>query len=122
MPKAELVISQIQNVTVVNFQETSILDTATVEAIAKELYTLVDEQARRKIVLDFHAVRFLSSQMIGVLIAMDKKSKSIGGKLVICGLRPELHKVFKITKLDKLLTFAADEEASLNSFDVFTQP
>ncbi len=122
MAKSGLVISQIQDVTIANFNSTSILETSAVEAIARELYAIIDEQARKKVVLDFHMVNFLSSQMLGVLIAMHKKSADIGGKTIICGLKPELHKIFKITKLDKLLNFAPGEEQALNSFDVFTQP
>ena len=122
MAAGNLVISDIQGVTVVNFRNSSILDSVVVESIGNELYALVDEQARRKIVLDFSAVRFLSSQMLGALIALQKKSSEIKGKLVICGLRPNLFKVFGIMKLDKLLSFAKDEEAALNSLDIYTQP
>lgn len=111
-------ISQIQDVTVVNFQQNAILDSAAVEAIGESLYKLVDEQARRKIVLDFTPVHFLSSSMLGVLIALQKKAQTIKGKIVLCGLRPELLKIFKITKLDKLLTFAKDEKRALRKFDV----
>ena len=122
MAKSGLVISQIKDVTVVSFHDSSILDSGVIDTIANELYAIVDEQARRKVILDFHLVKFLSSQVIGVLIAMHNKSSDIGGKTIICGLKPELHKVFKITKLDKLLNFAPGEEEALNSFDVFMQP
>jgi anti-anti-sigma factor len=121
MPPTGMVVQQIQGVTVVNFRDVSILDTAAVEAIAKELYSLVDQQAQQKIVLDYTKVRFLSSTMIGVLLNVYKKSQSIKGKVVICGLRKELHKVFEIMKLDKMLTFAEDEHKALAALDVFPQ-
>jgi anti-sigma B factor antagonist len=119
MPESGLVISQIQEVTVVSFRNRSILDSVGVEAISRELYALVDEQARKKIVLDFSNVRFLSSQMLGVLIALHKKLKEIGGRYVIAGLQPELHRVFRITRLDKVLDFAPDETKALAEFDVY---
>jgi len=122
MAQSGLVISRIQDVTVVNFRNTAILDGAAVDAAAEELYALVDQQAKRKIILDFSNVRFLSSTMLGVLIVLHKKICSIKGKFVICGLRGDLTRVFKITRLDKILTFAADEEKAMNSFDVFTRP
>lgn len=122
MPSSGLLVSQFQGVTVVNFRNTSILDGAAVEAIRKDLYALVDEQARRKLVLDFMEVKFLSSAMLGVLVDLHKRSRQIGGRIVTCGLRPELYKVCKIMNLDKLLEFAENEEKALNSFDVFTKP
>jgi len=122
MPASGLVISQIQDVTIVDFRNTSILDGSAVEAIAGQLYPLADQQARRKILLDFSAVRFLSSQLVGVLLALHKKAKAIKGRFILCGLRPELHKVFKIMKLEKILEFADSEEEALVRFDVFTRP
>lgn len=117
-----LVITKIQDVTVVSFRNTSILDAAAVESIARELYPLVDEQAIRKIILDFDEVRFLSSQMLGVLIALHRKCEQIKGRIVVCGIRPELKKVFQIMKLDKILDFVPSEEHGLNIFGVSTKP
>lgn len=122
MPTSGLLVSQMHGVTVVNFRHTSILDAAAIEVIRKELCALIDEQARRKVILDFAHVKFLSSTMLGVLIDLHKKSRLIDGKIVVCGLRPQLYKVCKIMNLHKLLEFADDEEQALNSFDVFTNP
>ena len=90
MPASGLVVSQVTGVTVVSFRSASVIDLPTMEAIAAELYALVDQQARKKIVLDFAAVRFLSSQMLGILVALQKRARGIGGRLVLCGMRPEL--------------------------------
>ena len=119
MSASGLVVSQIQGVTLVSFRVASILDGAVVEAIADELYGLVDQQAQRKLVLDFTSVQFLSSSMLGVLIALHKKSKAIKGRVILCGLRPQLLKIFNIMKLQKVLEFADDEQEAFKSLDVF---
>ena len=121
MPASGLVIQQIQGATVVNFRDVSILDGSSVEVIAKELYSLVDQQALRKIILDFTQVRFLSSSMIGVLLNLYKKSQAIKGRIVVCGLRSELYKVFKIMRLEHLLTFADNEHDALRALDIAPQ-
>ena len=118
MAGESLVISQIQDAVIVNFQASRILDGAAVDSVGKQLYPLVDSQAHRKIVLDFSRVRLLSSQMISVLISLHKKIGEIGGKFVICGLTPDLHKVFKITRLDKMLSFAKNESEALSMLGV----
>jgi anti-anti-sigma factor len=118
MPSAGLVMSEIKGVTIVGFQTASIMDQRTIEAIGADLYALVDEMAKKKIVLDFAAVKFLSSQMLGVLIHLQKKARQIGGRVVLCAMRPELMKVFQITKLDKILEFAPDERGALEKLDV----
>jgi len=120
MPPSGLVVSQIQGVTVVNFRDSSILDGVAVQTLGEELYKLVDEQAQRKIILDFGPVRFLSSSMVGVIISLNKKAKAIEGQMVICGLRPELFKVFKIMSLDRVIPFAKDEQEAMIKLGVFT--
>lgn len=121
MPPSGLVVTQILGVTVVNFGSASILDGTAVEKIGQELYALVEQQAVRKLLLDFSPVKFLSSQMLGVLIALQKKAQTIKGKVVIVGLRAELMKVFTITRIDKLFQFAANEEQAMPMFDAFTR-
>ncbi len=121
MPVSGLLISQIQTVTVVNFGNSAILDGTAVESIRNELYALVDQQARRKIVLDFEKVKFLSSMMLGVLIDLHKRSQAINGTVIVCGLRKDLFKVFKVMNLHKLLDFAKTQEDALGKFDSFTQ-
>ena len=119
MSASDLVVSQIQGVTLVSFRAASILDGAVVEAMAGELYALVDQQAQRKLILDFTRVQFLSSSMLGALIALQKKSKAIKGRVIIVGLRPQLQKIFKIMKLDKILEFADDEQEAFKRLEVF---
>ena len=116
MAEAKLLIQTIAGVTIVDFSGSTMLDGATIEGVGEQLYELVDQQARRKIVLGFSPVRFLSSTMLGVLIALRKKSEAIKGRLAIAGLRPELRRVFKISRIEKLFDFYDDQQAATDSF------
>lgn len=118
--KPELLIQHLKNVTVVDFGDSTILDTMQIEGIAQQLYDLVDKLDRKQLVLDFSNVRFLSSQTLGVLLTLRKKLQIIKGRMVICGLRKQLYEVFRISKLDKLFEFQPDEEKALNVFGVST--
>lgn len=100
-----LKVTQSEGVTVVGFRDASILDVVTIQRIAAELYELVEVQQRRKIVLDFAAVRFLSSQALGVLLTLRRKAEKAGATVALAGIRPELLRVFQITNLDKLFPF-----------------
>jgi len=120
MSELQLVVQNLGDVVVVNLSGPTILDGSTVDALGEELFKLVDEQARRKILLDFTRVKFLSSAILGVLIRLQKRVASIKGRMALLGLRPDLHKVFKISKLDRLFEFFDNEQDALNSFDVYT--
>jgi len=118
MAAGRLFIHPIRDITVVNFNESAILDTVQVQQIGEELYELVDGQARRKLILDFSNVKFLSSSALGVLITLRKKADEIKGQVLLCSLRPDLRKIFKITNLEKLFEFHETEEKALNALGV----
>ena len=119
MAKSYLVVSQENGVTVATLRTESLVDELIIESVGNELSALVDERAVTKLMVDFRAVGFLSSQMIGVLISLQKKSRAIDGELVLAGMRPSLKKIFEITKLDKLLTFAKDQADGMSKFKAF---
>jgi len=120
MSENQLVIQEIGGVTVANFGGSSILDGTTVDALGRQLFDLIDNQARRKVLLDFTRVKFLSSSMLGVLIRMQKRAGAIGGRVAILGMKPDLHRVFKISRLDKLFDFYDDEDDAFHSFGAFS--
>ena len=115
----ELLIQAYKDVTVVSFQNISVLDSANIEALGRNLLDLIVKQDNRKLVLEFTAVKFMSSQALGVLLQLKKAMDPVKGKIVIVGIRPELHKVFKITNLHKLFTFHDNLDRALGDFGVF---
>ncbi len=119
-PAARMLIHPIRDVTIINFQDASLLDSAQLEGIGAELSDLVDNKNRRKLILDFTKVQFMSSSALGVLITVRKKMAAIKGDMVICSMRKDLMKVFEITNLVKMFNFAPDEERALAHFGLTT--
>jgi len=115
----ELLIQPYKDVTVVNFQNVSVLDSANIEALGRNLLDLIQKQDIRKLILEFSAVRFMSSQALGILLQLKKAMDPLHGKIVIVGIRPELHKVFKITNLHKMFIFSDELDKALGEFGVF---
>lgn len=100
-----LKIRQAEDVTVVGFRDASILDAITTQRVGRELYEVVESGNRRKVVLEFVNVRFLSSQTLGVLLTLRRKADKAGVKIALAAIRPELRRVFEITNLHKLFEF-----------------
>ncbi|MEI8196346.1 MAG: STAS domain-containing protein [Phycisphaerae bacterium] len=115
----ELVIQQIKQVTVVSFQNVSVMDSANIEALGHSLMDLVQKQDHRDLVLDFSPVRFMSSQALGILLQLKKALDEVKGRMIIVGLRPDLQKVFKITNLQKLFVFRNETDQALQDFGVY---
>ena len=76
---------------VVEIVSTSLMDTTELEALGDDLCRLVDEQDHRKLVLDFGQVQYISSQAIGILAKLHRKTAALkGGLLILCNLSPRL--------------------------------
>src|SRR6185312_1419477 len=114
--RRRLEVEDIGDIAVVNFVDKKILDEQNIQMIGDDLFRLVDELGRRKILLNFQNVEFMSSAALGKLIALHRKLQGVQGKLVLCKIAKDILDVFKITKLDKILTIVADEQTGLQSF------
>ena len=99
---------------VVEFRTASLMDAVDLENIGQALYRIIDEEDRRRIILDFERVTYLSSQAIGIVLNMNKKLKSLPhSKLVLCGVGARLMDLIKITRLDKILTIKPSQREAV---------
>ncbi len=111
-----LEVEDIGDVAVVNFTDKKILDEQNIQLIGEQLFSLVDEAGRKKILLNFGNVEYLSSAALGKLITLNKKVGAAGGKLILCNIDPQIYEVFEITKLNKLFKIFKEEQAALQAF------
>ena len=115
-PSQRLDIEEVGDVTVAKFVDKKILDEANIQAIGANLFALIDEDGRKKVVLDFSIVEYLSSAALGKLITLDKKAKAAKSKLRLCCIKPEIYEVFEITRLNKIFDIKATQEDALQGF------
>lgn len=109
-------IEDVGDVTIAKFTDKKILDESNIQLIGNQLFGLVDDDGRRKIVLDFSNVEYLSSAALGKLITMNKKVADSGGKLRLCAIRPDIYEVFAITRLNKVFDIRDSQEQALEGF------
>ena len=115
--RRRLEVEPIGDVTVVNFVDRKILDEQNIQIIGEQLFSLVDEQGLRKILLNFANVEYLSSAALGKLITLNKKLQQAGGKLILCNIDPQIFEVFEITKLDRFFKIIKEEQAACKLSD-----
>ncbi len=106
---------QIGDYAVIEFITSSLMDPIVLENTAQALYKIIDEEDKRKIVMDFERVQYLSSQAIGIVLAMHKKLSSLkNSRLILCSVGPKLMELIKLTRLDRLLTIKASQKEAVN--------
>jgi anti-anti-sigma factor len=108
-----LQVNESASITVVHFKDQKIIDPGDIQELGQELFDLVEKEERRKIVLNFGNVEFLSSAALGKLITFEKKAKRIGAELILTNISPEIYQVFAITNLDKLFQIKDSEADAL---------
>ena len=114
--RQRIVVEDIGDVTVVNFVDKKILDEQNIQMIGDDLFRLVDELGRRKLLLNFSNVEFMSSAALGKLIRLNQRLTQVGGKLILCGISKSILEIFEITKLDRMLKIVKDEQSGLGAF------
>ena len=114
--RRRLEVEDIGDIAVVNFVDKKILDEQNIQIIGEQLFGLVEQEGRRKLLLNFGNVEYLSSAALGKLITLHRKLEAVRGKLVFCNLAKSIRENFEITKLNKMFTITPDQHAGLQAF------
>ena len=102
------------DVTVVRFKQRHLLvDENIVHGIGAELYALINGREHPKLIVDFSGVLDLSSLMLGKLVKLRARTAASRGRLVLCGLSPELWEYLDETMLGQLFQIRESEADSL---------
>jgi anti-sigma B factor antagonist len=91
------------DVTIATFNEPTILDERQIRDLEAELVSIVRNNGAKRLLLNFENVQFMSSAFLGLLVKVHKRVIEAGGWLQLYNLDPEIHKIFEITKLTKIL-------------------
>jgi len=113
--KETIEIITAEEVAVVVFNAESISGVSDIDGISKQLKAYIAKNDPKKMVVDFHGVKFFSSQVLGLLLDVWRKLHSYNGRIVISGINPQLHRVFRITNLDKIFEFYPDRRSAIEA-------
>lgn len=111
--RKRLEVEDAGDVTRVVFLDRIITKEQDIQMIGEELFSLVDEQGKKKIILDFANLEYLATDAFGKLITLQKKVSAADGKLVLCNISKDIYEIFEIVKLNKILTIVKDEKEAM---------
>ena len=102
MPDSILQIDESDGVTVVDFPPQTELSSEVVEQVGPELYALVEGEERRRVVVNFENLTFLSSQGIGALLTLRLKAARTGSEIVLANVPSQFDEIFRLTNFEQL--------------------
>lgn len=111
--KPRISVDYRDDITVVRLMNEKILETEDIQGLESSIMPLVEQTGPIKLVVDFSAVKFLSSAVLGVLIRVSKRVYETGGELALCGLNSKILQVFKVTRLEKIFAIHPDAEKAV---------
>ena len=117
METPKIKVTTDRDVTVVALLDEEILHENTINDITKTLFLLVDEKSPMQMLVNFAAVKRLSSDMLGTLLRLLKRINQNQGDLKLCSIIPPLYEMFAITKVNQIFDIYDDEKTALSSFD-----
>jgi anti-sigma B factor antagonist len=75
--------------------------------VAKEAFLKLLPQKPGRILVDVAGMEYISSSGIGVLVSALRRCRQAGIGMTVCGMRPEIAELFKLTRLDQVFDIAA---------------
>jgi anti-sigma B factor antagonist len=99
---------------VIRFEDAEILfEEGAVHAVGRELHRLVEDEGHTRLVVNLTGVRYLSSEVLGILAGLQRAVDPVRGSIVLCGLDPLLRDMVRITHLDRVFDICGDEAEAL---------
>ena len=88
------------------------LDTNTAKEFDERVSEVLAEPPER-LVVDMQGVDYVSSFGLRVILSTAKRMTATGGELVVCGLQPDVHTVFRVSGFLKVIKIADDRQSAL---------
>jgi anti-sigma B factor antagonist len=115
MEQKTLVEFSVQDEILIASLDTATISISGIDSISQALREVITQQRPQNLIIDFTRVRFLSSLMLGLLVDIWRRMKEYGGRVRICGIDPQLTRVFRITHLDRIFEFSADPAGAVEA-------
>lgn len=109
----EIMVQHIGQVTLVSFLCRKVTEQDEIEHFRAELQSLPDESPNKIFLLDFNAVHFMSSFVIGQLISFSRKVSQINGLVAFCAVNPPIDEIFSLTNLTRIFQFFPTQKEAL---------
>jgi anti-sigma B factor antagonist len=111
--KRRLQVEHLGDLTIVKFRRREILDVGMIEDIGNELFQLVQQERRRRLLINLRNVDRLSTALIGKFVATQRLAEGASGQVAFCGLGAGIREVFELLKLTDRFRIFENEQQGL---------
>jgi anti-sigma B factor antagonist len=103
---------------IVAFKAACISDMEGIASASRQVKEFIEENRPSRVIFDFAGVKFFSSGVLGLLLDIRAKLQAYNGEVVVSAINPQLHRVFRITNLDKIFRFFPDRVSAIEAVSI----
>ena len=89
--------------------------------MAEKIKTAVDDRLRStnavNIIFDFTELAFMDSSGIGMIMGRYKKTRTLGGRVIVYGVNAVIMRIMEMSGVDKIIKLAPNYEKALRMLD-----
>ena len=116
-PKPELIrVTRRDDIVQVDLLTPMLIGDDAIDRMADEVAEIIDAETIPLIVMNFEHVRFISSMMLGTLIALFNRVEARGGQLRLAALRERHQRLLVLVGLDGMFEVHPTPEQAAASF------
>jgi anti-anti-sigma factor len=86
------------------------------QEFGRQLYSVLEQQGRTRVLINFHKTRYLGSTAFAVVFNFAKKIEAAHGQLKLCCLHADVLMGANILSLDQYVQVYDDEKSALAAF------
>ena len=109
-------LEQYRNVLIVRLRGE--MDHHTADAVRYKMEEALLRSSVEHVILSLKDLQFMDSSGIGVILGRYKQVRGKGGKMVVCDVNPNVHRLFELSGLFKILTVHDNERNAISSLEV----
>ena len=106
----------IGDVTVVRVKVSMLRSDDMTDNLFGQVYSLIDDAGRQKLVLNLAVVEYLASVALGKLVVLIRKTRAADGRLALCHVTRSVSRLLEITYLADLMSIYGEERDAVQSF------
>lgn len=111
-----LKVDNVNNVTVVKFDNVDRFNALVTEPVKEQLKSLFSKP-ETKLALNLDGIKFVDSSGFGVFLSIMKTAANNHGQFKICNIGSEVMELFKLLQLHNVFELFDNQEACLKSFN-----
>lgn len=94
------------------------LDHHTAEVVKVRMEEAIGKGDATHVILSLENLDFMDSSGLGVILGRYKLITAKGGKMIVCGVKPSVHRLFEMSGLYKILALEETERQAVSSLEV----